>query len=284
MKRKESGFTTIELLTVVAIIAILVGLLIPALSTVRSFAKKAKQKAQITTIELALVTFKNDYGDYPPSDYIVPPGDYCGAQKLSEALLGWDLLGFHPDSAWRADGLDISGGLLTYDPPTPGTLSMDKRRGPYLELSTTSSFRLGDLFVAGGTGTLSPGTFVICDVYGISERRIMLANGKAVTPGTPILYYRANTSSKSIINDPAEFENNIYNIRDNGALVSLGKIKDGTPHPLWEPYVFYSANGGVIDPKVTAKPWPYRPDSFILISAGADGLYGTSDDIRNFGD
>ena len=27
---------------------------------------------------------------------------------------------------------------------------------------------------------------------------------------------------------------------------------------------------------------PFNPDRFLLISAGRDGLYGTSDDIRNF--
>ena len=27
---------------------------------------------------------------------------------------------------------------------------------------------------------------------------------------------------------------------------------------------------------------PYRAQSYILISAGKDGLYGTSDDITNF--
>ena len=30
------------------------------------------------------------------------------------------------------------------------------------------------------------------------------------------------------------------------------------------------------------KVWPYKPDSFILISPGKDGIYGTSDDITNF--
>ena len=29
-------------------------------------------------------------------------------------------------------------------------------------------------------------------------------------------------------------------------------------------------------------PRPYRADSYILISAGYDGLYGTRDDICNF--
>jgi hypothetical protein len=35
------------------------------------------------------------------------------------------------------------------------------------------------------------------------------------------------------------------------------------------------------DPTVDIKR-PYRAQSYILISAGKDGLYGTSDDITNF--
>ena len=113
MKRKKTGLTIIELLIVLGIIALLVGLLLPALSVVRNMAKEAKQKAQFSAIELALAAFKNDEGDYPPSDWVMPPdprSDYCGSQKLAEALLGWDLLGFHPNTAWRADGLDAFGG------------------------------------------------------------------------------------------------------------------------------------------------------------------------------
>jgi hypothetical protein len=29
---------------------------------------------------------------------------------------------------------------------------------------------------------------------------------------------------------------------------------------------------------------PYREDSYILMSAGFDGLYGTADDVFNFGE
>jgi len=112
VERKKTGLTIIELLIVLGIIALLTGLLVPALSVVKKMAKETKQKAQFATIELALAAFKNDEGDYPPSDWALPPNpgsDYCGSQKLAEALLGWDLLGFHPNSAWRASGLDATG-------------------------------------------------------------------------------------------------------------------------------------------------------------------------------
>jgi len=277
-----TGFTLVELLMVLGIIALLVGLLVPTLSWVRNTAREAKQKAQLTTIGLALEAFKNDYGDYPPSygyDYTTPtPLDYCGTQKLAEALLGRDLLGFNKYSNWSATD-------ITFYPTTQPELdaSLDNRRGPYLELATTSTFTLFDLFVADGTlpnvDPLESNRFVICDVFGVKP---VVIGTKTVKAGTPILYYRANTSSKSLVETGPLKGDGIYDYRDNTFLIGLGKIGDVmTTHPLWESVEdFYEY---IRDPKVEAIPWPYRPDSYILISAGADGLYGTSDDITNFG-
>ena len=290
-KRFLTGFTTVELLTVLAIISMLVGLLIPAVSMVKSIAREVKQSAQLTTMGMALEAFKNDYGDYPPSDY--PLGDYCGAQKLAEALCGWDLLGFHPDSGWLADGKnarpyrDVAGVVhppgtyFLYNPTSD--YDMDKRKGPYLELATANVFKLGALFFPNGTSPLNGDRYVICDAFGVKSVNVI--GGKAFKAGTPILYYKANVSSKQMIYNPSgitSFKDNIYNVQDNGILVGLGKVKDRTVHKLLDPAVFYSTDGGVLDPKVTSRPWPYRPDSYILISAGADGEYGTGDDITNF--
>jgi len=299
-KHRKYGFTMIELLTVVAIIAMLVGLLIPALNMVRNAAKQAKQRAQLTTIDSALMVWRNDQGDYPPSD-LNQDRKYCGAQKLAEALLGWDLLGFHPNSAWRADGLDQNGGDLTYDPFKRRNLGFDslrERKQPYLELGTTSAFRLGTDGTTPGLFSnplpLEPKTYVICDIFGI--RRISLGKGNTVTAGSPILYYRANTSSKTmdLSLDPS-MVNQIYNAYDNLFLLALGKLTpDGKPsndpvgHPLYgggTGEYLYDPEYKIIDPKVlsaSGRLWPHRPDSYILISAGLDGEYGTRDDIFNF--
>ena len=279
MKRKRTGFTVVEVLAAVGIIALMVGLLIPALSMVRDTARQTKQKAQFTTIELALTAFKNDYGDYPRSDWPLPtaPGSgYCGAQKLSEALVGWDLLGFHPKSDFRSNGRNDDGEFI-YDANNP--IFFDQRRGPYLELATFDAFRLGNISIRYPglffvTGPLAPNTFVLCDVFG--DRKIMLSDGKTVKAGAPILYYRANTSGKTI--------RDIYSVHDNDALIQIKQQADNMGQPLSRPadqfQYFYDY---IRDPKISARPWPYRPDSYILISAGVDGLYGTGDDIRNFG-
>jgi len=293
-KKKDKGLTMIELLLVLGIIALLVGLLVPALSAVKTMAKETKQKAQFSTIELALTAFKNDYGDYPPSSDDFGAGSYCGAQTLSEALLGWDLLGFHPRSAWRVDGLDAGGGAGTYDPAqtrdnngdgVPDTLS--ERKEPYLDVATTPAFKLYDVF---GIEPPVGNTFVICDAF--PTKKVVLRGGKTAKAGAPILYYKADTSQKTI--------RDIYDVDHNVAIVTYKEIADNRRHPLGNgPYpqpftnqldFFYgiaSARGEFVgyiqDAKVTARPWPYRPDSYILISAGVDGLYGTGDDITNFG-
>lgn len=257
----KKAFTLVELLTVLAIITILLSLLSPATITIRRYAKETQQKAELTSTSLALTAFRNDYGDYPPSrDY----GTYCGSQKLAEALLGRDLLGFHPDSQWMLDD----------DVYNTTEANLRQRRGRYLEL-TTNVFKLNDLFTI--PTPLELDTFVICDVF--RKREVTLANGKKVKAGTPILYYRANTSSRTLeVKEPAIWSYNIYNYGDNMRLVFAISLETEREQPLDSFDYFYDY---IIDPKATIR-YPYNPDTYLLISAGVDGLYGTADDITNF--
>ncbi|MFZ2653504.1 MAG: type II secretion system protein [Victivallales bacterium] len=63
MKRKS--FTIVELLVVISIIAILAGLLLPAISGVRNKAKKTKAKAQCNAIAMAIKSYESTYGLLP---------------------------------------------------------------------------------------------------------------------------------------------------------------------------------------------------------------------------
>lgn len=292
----------IEILVVVGIIAILIGLLIPAVHTVQRMAKETKQKAQFTAIELGLAAFKSDFGDYPPSSWFDPsaPGtalqNYCGAQKLAEAMVGWDLMGFHPDSAWRADGLNAMG--------TPNTVykepnTLQKRKGRYVDLEIANAFLLGggaDALFPGTVPPLEPRTYVLCDVFTRTERKIRRLDGKMVSAGTPILYYKANPAS--LLPEPAAWtqtSNCIYDARDNAPILNLGLVADGAlplasrrmhdlapgvrPGTVSFEYFYYEY---IRDMRIQDRRWPVRPDSYLLISAGMDGIYGTEDDIRNF--
>ena len=146
----DCGGGQVPFRAVVGIIAVLMGVLIPALNVVQKMVRNTKQKAQLTTIDLAITAFKSDYGDYPPSDWQnLSNGnrDYSGAQMLTEALLGWDLMGFHPESAWRADGKDASDGDL-YEIAINGTpdeqeKNLKERIESYIERTHIGAFYVG---------------------------------------------------------------------------------------------------------------------------------------------
>lgn len=62
---KKQRFTLIELLTVIAIIAILMGLLLPVLGKIKEAGKKTKAKAQMKGLELAIKSYESTYGVLP---------------------------------------------------------------------------------------------------------------------------------------------------------------------------------------------------------------------------
>lgn len=65
--RGRRGFTLIELLVAIGVIVALVGLSFPAISAVRTRSQVRETDAVLQRIKLALATYAQDFGDYPPS-------------------------------------------------------------------------------------------------------------------------------------------------------------------------------------------------------------------------
>ena len=253
--------------------------LVPVLVGIKRYAFEVKQRVQLLSIATAIELFKSEFGRYPPSDALDGDGTpYCGAMKLCEAVVGQDLLGVHPDTVFRSDGTDGKGTMLYFD---ANDLSVPvyryddiMRKGPYLPIENVNAYRLRDLYQ--DVGPFDGNTFVICDMY---KTIVNISAGKTIH--MPVLYYKADTAkSAHDVNDPNNPEN-IYDYRDNQALLALGVPgKPGQKHPLFEnPKIFYEMTR---DYRATKVNRPVRADTYILLSAGWDGLYGTQDDIPNF--
>ncbi len=79
--RRPRGFTLVELLTVMLILAILIALLLPAINSALRTAKNAAVGSEINQLAQALNAFKSKYGDYPPSRiYLSEDGNLTPAQ------------------------------------------------------------------------------------------------------------------------------------------------------------------------------------------------------------
>jgi prepilin-type N-terminal cleavage/methylation domain-containing protein len=310
------GFSLVELLTVMAIIAMLLGILTPALRTVRKIAKDTTQRSQFHGIDVALEMFDGENDGYPISTAKNIAGKLSttnGAHHLAEALIGRDMLGFDPQTNWDAKKdetiLDIYASAKKGSSAAQIQTSVEHRKGPYLASENVEAFQTGQLYANCDLvydGNVSPSP-LLTDTYRI--KTVVLSNGKQVKAGTPILYYKADTASQKFPANPyaaeiidANAKDSIYDSRDNEELIALGymmdqgeghqhhfdrlglagtivhtKYKDAADHDGRQ--VFYKT---ITNPKMTSQVRPYNMTSYILISAGADGIYGTRDDICNF--
>jgi type II secretory pathway pseudopilin PulG len=304
---EKCGFTIVELLTVMSIIILLISLLVPALNRVRRYATRVKQSAQFHSIAVALDLFNAEYDGYPDSNGRDDQGQpYCGAMKLCEAMVGQDLKGFNPKSRFRREAFvrpnSFPPTLYPFQVDTPSVQEYSdniKSRKMHLQLENANAYQLDEIYDFNNEDVQTPGylnyTFVLCDVYNRVTNR---TTGKKI--GMPILYYRADLTKTSCpkLNDTAanirsHFGEYIYEVRDDQGIIDMGMPWQPGYHPLASgvsggmvyPKTFYDMirdPKSIRDPMVPTGDRPYRTDSYILLSAGFDGQYGTSDDVFNF--
>ena len=301
-KAKKSGFSIIELLTVMSIIIILLGILVPSLGAVRKYARVVRQKGLFHDISKCLESFSIDFDGYPDSSAGDPQGDnYCGAMKLCEALVGQDGMGFHPDSLFDDMGLspppDNTPLYFNRDPLTdedePSGQERQNLQSRKLclegeDVQVGSMEALYENNVVGTTGDFEPNCPVLCDVF--KRNQLQVLGRKA---GMPILYYKADTSKllheKDQLGGPGTYNagDNIYNYYDNYDLIILGVPWTGDEHAYEDPTnpfkdeIFFNQTR---NRDIRTMDKPHNPNSYILQSAGWDGKYGTEDDIFNFDD
>ena len=66
---RRRGFTIIELLVVIGVIALLLGIAFPAYMGIRKSQRKKRTRQVVQTLAMAAASYANDYGMYPPAEY-----------------------------------------------------------------------------------------------------------------------------------------------------------------------------------------------------------------------
>lgn len=326
---RRRGFTIVELLIVIAIIALLISIALPSFRKAREQAKKVATQSTITSISSSLELYRGEQAlgtKYPPSQSDEPAGiddpfdpstqpvKVTGASLLVLALAG-------PDQNGTAGFFGVGGGTWASNlsaKPNDGELydpnGNAPRYGPYAEgklLESIEPIRATDF--SGNDIGLEPQGIARPNsdlVDHEKEQRFFVDEFKR-----PILYYRARSAARNMITDP-NGAIGIYDHRDNSLLT--GGVEPGTKSAVRSGVQFTSqphragafhrinttrfdgdANFGIapatgdkgalpfdayiIDPKSTVTARPVNPSTFLLISAGADGYYGTKDDVKNWG-
>lgn len=344
----RNAFTLIELLTVVAIIALLIGILVPSLGHARDSAKRVKTKATMKSIGDGLESFVGELpnelkgNNYPASkaadDPTVDSGgpEMFGAQWVVRYLLGRDFKGYVPPSQMPSKYLGTTQGYeqvgwydeIDADNPNPNLQDPNitiPRAGPYI---TT------DAAPVKAPSKLNSRTNPPADPNIPRESDSVFVD----TFDMPILYYAADSKHASssrpnivtahqAIAGVVQGYSGIYTFSDNAFFTGgvgcggnpglcidfsatngakaclladkLGPLEWGltsyesTPPPGFEEwrtevntkpnsFAAYLLDRGAFETSGEKTIMPVRRDSYILVSPGKDGMFGTKDDIKNW--
>lgn len=248
----RSGFTLLELLIVIAIIAILVSLLTVAIVGARKRVQLAAVSAEITQLDQAIASFKARFGIEPPSSLTIPTSATgWSPEDRQKVLRVWDQFDFatlggfpggYPTAAVHLNGAEclvfFLGGVNTGTPTAPALTGFSKNpRTPWNKDGANRDTPFYDGFDASR----------LADVDNDSALEFLDS-----LPGqtAPFLYLSSQGKSYRKANNPAAWDDyDVYGMNDAKDLKGCYLQADGKT--------------------------PERASGYQIISPGSDASYGT---------
>jgi prepilin-type N-terminal cleavage/methylation domain-containing protein len=305
------GFTLVEMLTVIGIIVLLVSILLPVVSAVRTKGHVADSQAMLARIAAGIEAYYGDHKAYPGPLHngqiynggmpaVIDGIDATGQKQItqSENLVLGLLGGLVPQTGKDNPKYDkdaIGNGPLSLNPKKPG-----KSRA-YMDKVSLSSGDYADDVVQGG------------DANAVKDSIIPEFIDRFPDP-MPILYMRAKTGATGIASDRQQIgAQEQYDVKQIEAYTSVNlgagrdlaqgeykgraateyaqfkhglhtarnttTINENPPRPTGDgtEYVYpYDLYAYLRNPSMASTP--RNKDGYILISPGPDRVYGTKDD------
>ena len=87
LPKNRRGFTLVELVVVMGVIALLAGLLLPMIFRAQRAGKRTRLAADLQTIETGLNAYKTDFGDFPRFPIGYDPANLDVAPDVGARLL-----------------------------------------------------------------------------------------------------------------------------------------------------------------------------------------------------
>ncbi|HEV7299264.1 MAG TPA: type II secretion system protein [Tepidisphaeraceae bacterium] len=292
---KRSAFSLVELLVVIGIIAVLIGILVPTVSKIRTSANVANSQQNISTLVSGIERYHADFRAYPG----VFPNDSIGTQHyLTPPATNVPLAGLPTQGQLITMSeslvLSLTGGLNLNRDTTPDTFTYEPAyvgRGP-ASLNPGTAPKQFPAYIEASDARLGAKPYV---AFGAADTIIPeFLDGFGGEP-LPVLYLRARSGASGIVTRAGQDENGAarnyqyevaylapyFNAATTGGLQDWGLIGD-KPMKGDVDILPYFKNA-TLSGGSNAIGTPRSKDTYILIAAGKDRKYGTDDDITNFG-